>query len=285
MDLPSFLVIGAQRAGTTLLHEMLAAHPDIFVPTRRKEVHYFDRYYARGRKWYAGYFPTERAGQQYAAVGEVTPDYLAHPEVPARIHTTLPDCRLIAILRDPVARAFSWYQYSRRNRGEQRSFESFLADDDSAVEYGRYHKHLSRYWALSPSHPLLVLLYEDLVVEPRQAAEAVAGFLELNNPFPDLSGLLARRSNAAIVPRHRGAFAVARRLGGYLMRNDINWPSRAAKALGVRAWFGREAQTPVLDAATRSRVSILFTDDAVKLGRVLNRDLIAFWRLDPMFAG
>jgi LPS sulfotransferase NodH len=66
MTLPNFLVIGAQRAGTTLLHRILAAHPQVFVPFRRKEVHYFDRYADRGVEWYAGFFPPDDEAVRYA---------------------------------------------------------------------------------------------------------------------------------------------------------------------------------------------------------------------------
>ena len=82
MNRPNFLVIGAQRAGTTLLHRLLATHPEVYVPFQRKELHYFDRYFERGDAWYAGYFPAEPATRRYLAVGEVTPDYLAHPQAP-----------------------------------------------------------------------------------------------------------------------------------------------------------------------------------------------------------
>lgn len=276
---PNFLVIGAQRAGTTLLHQLLATHPDVYVPFQRKELHYFDRYFERGDRWYSGYFPDEHADRRYLAVGEVTPDYLAHPQAPDRIHATLPRCRLIAILRDPVARAFSWYQYSRRNGDERRPFERFLDEDPIAVEYGLYHKHLSRYWQLVPPHPLQVLIYEDLVADPLRAARALASFLGLPRPFPDPSALVAERVNAGVVPRHRAAFATARRLGGCLMRHDVNWPSRLAKRLGVQEWFGREGAAATLDAGTRGRVSVRFLEDTARLGRSLDRDLAALWRL------
>ena len=276
---PNFLVIGAQRAGTTLLHQLLARHPDVYVPSQRKEVHYFDRYFERGDCWYASYFPEEHANRRYLAVGEVTPDYLAHPQAPDRIHATLPHCCLIAILRDPVARAFSWYQYSRRNGDERRPFERFLDEDPTAVEYGLYHKHLSRYWQLAPRHPLQVLIYEDLVADPLRAAQALASFLGLPRPFPDPSALVGERINAGVVPRHRAAFATARRLGGYLLRQDVNWPSRLAKRLGVRGWFGREGAVAKLDASTRCRVRARFLEDTVRLGQSLNRDLAGLWHL------
>jgi Sulfotransferase domain len=285
VNCPNFLVIGAQRAGTTLLHRILATHPEVYVPSQRKEVHYFDRYFERGQGWYAGYFPAERAGRRHIAVGEVTPDYLAHPQAADRIHATIPDCRLIAILRDPVDRAFSWYQYCRRNGDERRPFERFIAEDPTAVEYGLYHKHLSRYWELVPRHALKVMLYEDLIADPLRESQALAIFLGLNCSFSNSSALLADRINAGVVPRHRGAFALARRVGGYLMRQDINWPSQMAKRLGVREWFGREDGAATLDARSRERVGMRFVEDAIRLGNSLDRNLAEVWRLGQAVDG
>lgn len=279
--LPNFLVLGAQRAGTTMLHRLLAAHPEVFVPTRRKEVHYFDRYYERGTRWYAGYFPDPGVRPSFRAIGEITPDYLADPRVPERIAGTLPGCRLIAILRDPVARAFSWYQYSRRNIHEDRPFERFVEEDTTAVEYGLYHKHLSRFAHLAPELPMLVLVYEDVVADPTQATRALAKFLSLSAPFEAPEATLAQPANAAVVPRHRGAFVLARRIGGYLMRHDVNWPSRLAKRLGMRVWFGRESSKPMLSPEVRRRVGVRFVEDAAHLSDWLQRDLTVLWGLRP----
>ena len=95
MTLPNFLVIGAQRGGTTLLHRILDAHPEVYVPQRRKEIHFFDWYHERGADWYAGFFPGEGTAR-YRAIGEVTPDYLFEPQTPHRIRALLPDCRFVA---------------------------------------------------------------------------------------------------------------------------------------------------------------------------------------------
>ena len=100
--LPNFLCIGAQRAGTTWLYDLLASHPEVYVPSRRKEVHYFDWYYDRGLSWYTRFFPPQGEVARYRAVGEVTPDYLYDSTCPKHISETLPSVKLIAILCNPV---------------------------------------------------------------------------------------------------------------------------------------------------------------------------------------
>src|SRR5687768_16419575 len=100
-DLPDFVVIGAQKAGTTSLHYYLSEHPGILIGTR-KEVHFFDRAYNRGTLWYRSSFPIR--GLIDAIIGESTPNYIFHPCVPARMASLLPAARLIAVLRNPVER-------------------------------------------------------------------------------------------------------------------------------------------------------------------------------------
>src|SRR5258706_11489250 len=105
--LPDFLIIGAQRSGTSTLYQYIARHPDVR-GAFRKEVHYFDMHYDRGLDWYRACFPTR------GFTGESSPSYLIHPEVPARVAAVLPDIKLIAILRNPVERAYSAYNRNVR---------------------------------------------------------------------------------------------------------------------------------------------------------------------------
>ena len=112
MTLPTFLIIGTQKGGTTWLASQLWHHPDVF--QLRREVHYFDRAvnHAKGLGWYERHFDSAR-GQR--AIGEKTPEYLwvgghgsGHlPAVHEHVHAALPHARLIAILRNPVERAIS----------------------------------------------------------------------------------------------------------------------------------------------------------------------------------
>jgi hypothetical protein len=126
---PAFIIIGAQRAGTTSLYSYLCAHPAI-LPARRKELHFSNRGFAQGMQWYRAQFPAwidhrERWGKR-TLTGESTPAYLFHPLAAGRIQQSLPDVTLIALLRNPVDRAFSHYQHGLRAGYESLMFERQL---------------------------------------------------------------------------------------------------------------------------------------------------------------
>ncbi len=124
--LPNFLVVGAQRSGTTSLFLYLLAHPIVFGPRRAKGVHYFDTHYRQSVDWYRSYFPRRSTLERLAAetgmtpaVGEGAPYYLFHPTIPDRIFELMPDCRILIVLREPLDRAVSHHAHEVR-----RGFES-----------------------------------------------------------------------------------------------------------------------------------------------------------------
>jgi hypothetical protein len=194
--LPTFLIIGAQKAGTTALYSYLRRHPDITGPPW-KEVSFFDRHYRRGEAWYRGNFPLRRGEH----VGEASPSYLFHPLGPQRVAALLPDVRLIALVRNPADRAFSHYQHEvalgreplsfedaleaeeERTRGE---VERMLADpgyfsrawwDFTYLARGRYADQLERWLAVFPRDRLLVLSSEELAARTGPTYARVLEFL------------------------------------------------------------------------------------------------------------
>jgi Sulfotransferase domain len=128
---PSFMIIGAQRCGTTSLYHYLSQHPAV-QPAIAKEVHFFDNSYTRGLRWYLAHFPA--ASQRQRALregrdlvtGEASPYYVFHPAVAERVKKALPDVKLILMLRDPVKRAYSHYQHEVALGEERLSFEEAL---------------------------------------------------------------------------------------------------------------------------------------------------------------
>jgi hypothetical protein len=140
--LPSFLVVGAERCGTTSMFHVLRQHQAIFNGTLpRKEMHYFDRNYHRGLGWYQCHFPlTARArlsarGTEAAPVTfEATANYMFHPLAPERIERDLPGVRLLVIVRDPVERAYSAHAHQVGFGFENETFERALELEDTRLE-------------------------------------------------------------------------------------------------------------------------------------------------------
>jgi Sulfotransferase domain len=208
--LPDYLIIGAQRAGTTSLHRYLVQHPGVRTMLRTKGVHFFDTAYGRGMSWYASRFPTRLAAWWVARrhgvelrTGEASPYYLFHPQVPARVAEHLPRVKLIALLRDPVVRAYSHYQHEVARGFEPLSFEeaieaepdrlagetermlaepryhSFAHQHHSYLARGRYLEQLERWRARFDDRQLLVLSSERFFAEPDHTFGRVLEFLEL----------------------------------------------------------------------------------------------------------
>ena len=194
--LPDFLILGAQKAGTTALYAYLRWHPQITGPSF-KEVSFFDRHYARGERWYRAHLPVRRSG----IVGEASPSYLFHPLAPERVARMLPRARVIALLRDPVDRAFSHYQHEVALGREELPFEDALAREDERMEgeldrmlrdpayfsypwwnytyaaRGRYAEQLERWLAAFPREQLLALFTEELAADTAGTYGRVLDFL------------------------------------------------------------------------------------------------------------
>jgi len=196
-DLPDFLVIGAQKAGTTTLYAYLRWHPSIGGPFW-KEVSFFDRHWARGEAWYRGQFPLHRDG---VLVGEASPSYVFHPLAPQRVYSVVPDTKLIVLLREPGDRAYSQYQHEVALGRERLSFEEALAAEDERLQgevqrlsadprafsrewwdhtyaaRGLYAEQLERWLELFPGEQVLVLTTEEFGARPEETYASVLSFL------------------------------------------------------------------------------------------------------------
>lgn len=210
MRLPDFVIVGAQKAGTTAVLNTLVCHPDIggadpFVrkmpgrrfPWRRRqervitEPHFFTYRWDRGTDWYRSLFTSDAA-----VVGERTPAVLHHAEARRRLRTVIPYAKLIVLLRDPVARAYSHWNHYGQTRGPAgratwvgESFDDAMrADRDWMFTRSRYGTHLDALFADFPRHQVFVGISERIRNEPQPEYDRLFDFLGVHRrPVAELT--------------------------------------------------------------------------------------------------
>lgn len=193
-----FVVIGAQKAGTTSLFQYLRRHDELFIPDR-KELHFFDRNDNYRMGWSA--FAESFYGPDVEDLlwGDVTPRYMGDVRVPERLAATMPDVQIIAILRDPIDRAYSHYCMAVRRGTETRSFQQAAQDaqkvdraealsppideTDCYLYWGEYGRILRNYLCFFNRNQIKVLFLSDLSSRPEQTLNEVLGFLGVDRSF------------------------------------------------------------------------------------------------------
>ncbi|WP_407667828.1 sulfotransferase family protein [Nostocoides japonicum] len=253
-SLPDFLILGGMRCGTTSLYSYLADHPDV-EPATGKELQYFTVFNSRGERWYRGHFPPPQAGRQ---TFEASPYYLYHPLAPARVAHTLPEARFIALLRDPVQRAYSHYKHSVERGVERLSFldaihaeperlRPYLGGDVesrqahlalrsySYVSRGRYAEQLERWYQHVDRRRVLVLRSEDMYADPAAAFAKCLDFLGLARYTPTAFGVHTRAKPPMVTlddeatAELRGAFASENERLISLLGWQRAWPISSAR--------------------------------------------------------
>ena len=191
--LPNFLIIGAQKAGSTFAHKCIREHPDVFMP--RYEIAFFeDPHYSRND--FSQFEVVFDAVRNEKAIGIKRPDYLARPECPERIYKHIPNAKLIVVLRNPIDRAISaYYWFMQVGIIPIRPIEEGLPDIVSGsydvrcpkareiVDYGFYYKHLSRYLRCFERSQLWIGFQNDFRADPQQALEQIYRFLEIDESY------------------------------------------------------------------------------------------------------
>lgn len=204
--LPDFIIIGAQKAGTTTIYQWLLERPDVIA--HEKEIGYFSHHYHRGADWYRRHFPTEWRCERFMAehgrplfTGEATPEYLLDPHTPPRMVLLIPDVNLIVSLRNPVDRAYSQFQMNRRRGIEPiESFTDALSLEDPRfggprarrrancqrplmarwthyLRRGHYAESLSQWFAVFPREQFCIVTVDDMATNPTGTLAAVESFL------------------------------------------------------------------------------------------------------------
>ena len=213
-SLPALLCIGAMRSGTSSLAYALARHPEVAMPTR-KEVQFFDMNFERGVGWYRAFFPMN--GRPSV---DLSPTYMTNPETADRAGGVVPEAAVIALLRDPVERAWSLYRLRRRWGTETRDFEQAIARDLAGeirdrhysvhteipyLDSGRYGPQLRR-WSEVFGERLFVFDAAEMFADPEPCldqVQALLGVTRTSLPFPRVNVAPSAESPTVLTKLYR----------------------------------------------------------------------------------
>ena len=290
----NFICVGAQKAGTTAFYDLLRQHPDIGL-SEKKEVHFFDidENYRQGIEWYKDFFDKSNAKKVY---GECTPDYLLYNYVPERIYDTLgSQVRLIFLLRNPVLRAYSQFNFnkmkgvefgddfieiiSRQELDLENRIYNTWFDPPYYIERGLYFNQISRFLKYFPKEQMLFLTYEELFgAKKNMLMDEVFNFLGLESFQPKTTA----KSNQSFVPRKgiKGSFL------NELRRQK--WILRSLKRLMPKTLYFEIRKNLVHklqkrpDKIPKDKVNWLlneyFIDDIKKLEQLISKDLSHWYK-------
>jgi hypothetical protein len=277
---PNFLGIGAQKSGTTWLAEVLRSHPEVFM-AHEKETHYFSEQFDRGEEWYLRHF--SRAGAR-KAVGEFSVSYLlGSADTARRIHEFDPGMKLIAIVRDPVHRAFSHYRWAVQYEFEKGKFAEAFERVSMFSARGLYYRNLSLYWDLFPEEQILIIKYDDIAGRPREVQKKVFSFLGVDPTF--VSPLTDRVVSPTIKPRSRLLERMRSGLYEFLIRTGMASVIVLIKRTRLPGLYRRinagKEEKKRLSPEEHRHFHEVFAEDIERLARKTGLDLSDWSRSDP----
>jgi hypothetical protein len=296
MTMPNFLIIGAAKAGTTSLHHYLRQHPEIYMAGPKKELRFFA---LEGEKLdFRG--PGDQKALRFSitdveayrrkfdgvsdekAIGESSPLYIYSPKAPGRIAHYIPDAKLIAVLRNPVERAYSCFLHLVRDGREPLDdFSQALREEEARIERnyepgwhykegGFYYAQLSRYFGLFDRQRIRVYLYEDWKADPTGVLGDIFEFLEVDKRFvPDMSV----RHNVSGVPRNKTLHALLTKSSPIKAGIKPLIPTRFRKLVWTNLKNRNLREPPSLSPEVRGQLIETYREDVLKLQALIGRDL------------
>ncbi|HYN88504.1 MAG TPA: sulfotransferase [Ardenticatenaceae bacterium] len=263
--LPNLIIIGGMKCGTTSLHYYLGLHPQISM-SKLKELDFFieERNWRRGVEWYRSNF--QGAASIY---GESSTGYSAYPHydgVPARMHSVVPDARLIYILRDPIERIVSQYVHNCSDRRDSGTIADVLNGPRKQyyIDRSKYYMQLEQYLRYFPLERILVITSEELYRHRLGTLRNIFRFLGVDDSFVSERFSEVLHASAGMKRKNLARLLVTRIPGMDLLRRlppDLRWRVDQAAYLP----FTQKIERPEIDAALRQQLIDVLQDDVERL--------------------
>lgn len=335
---PNCLLVGAPKCGTSSLYSYLQQHPDIFF-SAYKEPHFFayhnetlslpiddqdspeyqnckkffDKHTNTGITDIKSYLDLFKPAKNEKIIAEASTTSLYHPKTIENIKAYIPNAKFIAIIRNPVERAFSAYQDAVRKNNEYRSFEEAIDKEPIDSEYiwwgpgelyyirpGFYSKQIQRYYDNFDRNQLHVVIYDDFRANPKETLKGIFEFLEVDASFDvnvkkntNISGVPTNGTFDSLVNKCHSIYSQFKSLKDIKNRIWTLVPksfklkirnarrnkriadhfNQSSNSFEWKEYYNGEFTRPVLSEAMKSRLTDLFREDIKKLETLLERDL------------
>lgn len=272
--LPSFIVVGPPRTGTSWLHAVLNQHTNLPDPT--KETRFFDLHFDRGLSWYLDHFPS---ASDECPVGEVAPTYFASSCARDRIAQTIPHVKLVFIFRHPVQRLVSLYKLKRAYGRLACSLEEALERDPELITSNKYATHLRKWQRNFPKEQLYVNLYEDLSGNPQAFIDHLSDFLGIVRFNLHESQLGQVYSSTQMTePRSYLATRAATATADWCKARKLDKiVANVRDSHLIRLFLGGGAPLPDIPTQTMRKIWELSLHEIEELEKMLGRDL-SHWK-------
>lgn len=275
---PTYLYIGAEKAGSTWIWETLREHPDVFVtPAKDLMFFYSQQYEERGFDWYLNNFQGQ---EDKIARGEVDHDLFLHDNCAQRIQKHLPDIKLIACLREPISRTLSSYIYYKLTKlNEDTSFENYIKIPRT-LKLSDYYYNLKPFYDNFPAENIQILFYDELVDDASAFAKRIYAFLGADPSFTP------KVLNKRLIPASKARFTwlahLSYRLGLIIRKIKPNVVG-TVKSSGVfnRLLYKPLDKKPEIDLETRQKLWAYYQERYRDLPGLIGRPLPEKWFVEP----
>lgn len=269
--LPTFIVVGGMKCGTTSLYRYLRLHPEIGMPAEKELAFFVDAWnWDRGRSWYRRQFDP-----QARIRGEASPQYTCFPKyrrVPERMHALVPEAKLIYVVRDPVDRLLSHYRHNAALGGEPYPLaEAIHLPERSYLAQSRYHFQLQQYLRYYDREAFLIVDQRDLRHRRRETLREVFAFVGADPHRWDVRFRFEWHRSA----RKRRRTVLGERLAAtWPMRQVARLPTRYRWVIEDAVYWplSRPAPAPDVPPALRAEITALLAEDAARFRAFTGRD-------------
>jgi len=281
--LPNFLIVGAQRCGTTYLYGLLKQHPEIFLPDG-KEVHFFDQKHSNDIVTnFDKYNMLFKSVKKEIAIGEITPSYMYVKWVPKLIRSYNGKMKIIFLLRNPIDRSYSHYWFNISEGREFLSFKQALKKEPdriairhqdmliySYISRGFYIEQINRFLSYFPPEKMMFILSEEFFKNPKIHLKNICEFLRVSKTF---QYNLDVHKNRMEIPKYSAIERYLIRINQYT--SDWKYAALIKKSTNnIRKFIPKiDYRYPPMKRITREYLKEIFYSSNKKLGEFLKKDL------------